>query len=74
MKVRELIMALLEDEDISMDDDVEIYVSGRTEAVEECLKDAKKHGYNWCFDDNLPIEEIENRGGHIWLHAEELQY
>ena len=71
MRVRDFIVALCDD-DISMDDDIKIYVSSKTDAIKEYLKDAKKDDCEWCLDEILQIDEIENRGGHIWLRAEEI--
>lgn len=69
MTVRELIQELL-DNCNSLDDDVEIFVSAKTETVKEFLKTAEN--YEWCLDEILRIDEIEDRGGHIGLKAEEI--
>lgn len=69
MRVRDLIVELL-DNCGSLDDSVSIYVSAKTETVEECIKLAE--GSEWALDEILQIDEIEDRGGHIWLKAEEI--
>lgn len=69
MTVRELIQELL-DNCNSLDDDVEIFVSAKTETMKEFIE--KSENYEWCLDEILQIDEIEDRGGHIWLKAEEI--
>lgn len=69
MSVRELIQTLLDDCN-SLDDDVEIYVSAKTETIKEYIK--LSEDCEWCLDEILQIDEIEDRGGHIWLKAEEI--
>ncbi len=69
MSVRELIQTLLDDCN-SLDDDVKIYVSAKTETIKEYIK--LSEDYEWCLDEILQIDEIEDRGGHIWLKAEEI--
>lgn len=69
MTVRELIQELL-DNCNSLDDDVEIFVSAKTETMKEFIKNTEN--YEWCLDEILQIDEIEDRGGHIWLKAEEI--
>lgn len=69
MSVRELIQILL-DNCNSLDDDVEIYVSAKTETIKEFIKLSEDD--EWCLDEILRIDEIEDRGGHIWLKAEEI--
>lgn len=69
MTARELINALLS-ECQSLDDDVEIYVCAKTKTMEEFMEQAKCS--EWCLDEILQIDELEDRGGHIWLKAEEI--
>lgn len=69
MRVRELIQTLL-DECNSLDDDVKINVFAKTETMKEFMKQAEN--CEWCLDEILQIDEIEDRGGHIWLKAEEV--
>lgn len=69
MKVRELIQSLL-DECSSLDDDVEIYVSAKTDIMKEFVENSEE--CEWCLDEILRIDEVEDRGGHIWLKAEEI--
>lgn len=69
MKVRELIIELLEN--ANLDDMVEIYVCSKTETVKEYVEAAENS--EWCLDEILQIDEIEDRGGIIWLKAEEIE-
>lgn len=69
MTVRELINNLM-DSCQSLDDNVEIYVFAKTETMKEFMAQAKY--CEWCLDEILQIDELEDRGGHIWLKAEEI--
>ena len=68
MTIRDLIAQLLEC-DCSIDDDVEIYVSAKTEVIKEYIDDSEV----WCLDNILSIDEVDDRGGHVWLKAEEIR-
>lgn len=70
MKVRDLIADLINL--ANLDDDVEIYVCSKTDAVKEFLVSANESNNEWCLDEILQIDEVEDRGGHIWLKAEEI--
>lgn len=70
MTIRELITKLM-DEDFNLDDHVEIYVCSKTDVIKEYVEQAG--GDTWCLDEILEIDEIEDRGGHIWLKAEEIE-
>lgn len=70
MTVKDLITELIENCN-SVEDDVEIYVYAKTDVIEDYLKSAE--GGQWCLDEILQIDEIEDRGGHIWLKAEEIK-
>lgn len=69
MTVRKLIQKLL-DNCNSLDDNVRINVFAKTETIKEYMKLAES--YEWCFDEVLQIDEIENRAGQVWLEAEEI--
>lgn len=68
MTVRDLIQELLE---YNLDDAVEIYVCAKTDVVKEYVKSAEDS--EWCLDEILQIDEVEDRGGIIWLKAEEIE-
>ena len=70
MTIRDLIAQLMENCN-SLDDDVEIYVCAKTETIDEYMKSSG--GSVWCLDEILQIDEIEDRGGHLWLKAEEIR-
>ena len=70
MTIRDLIAQLMENCN-SLDDDVEIYVCAKTETINEYMKSSD--GSVWCLDEILQIDEIEDRGGHLWLKAEEIR-
>lgn len=70
MTVKDLITELMENCN-SLEDDVELYVCAKTDAIEDYLKAAE--GGTWCLDEILCIDEVEDRGGHIWLKAEEIK-
>lgn len=71
MTVKELIQELLDSAE-SLDDDVKICVCAQTDTIKEYMKMAEKDNNEWCLDEILRIEEFEDRGGHIWIHAEEI--
>ena len=69
MTVRDLIARLMETCN-SLEDDVELYVCAKTDVIADYMKSSE--GEVWCLDEILQIDEIEDRGGRIWLKAEEI--
>ena len=69
MKVRDLIAALMEN--ANLDDTVEIYVCAKTDTIMEYVRQAENA--TWCLDEILQIDELEDRGGIIWIKAEEIE-
>ena len=69
MTVKDLITELMENCN-SLEDDVELYVCAKTDVIEDYLKSSESE---WCLDEILRIDGIEDRGGHIWLKAEEIK-
>lgn len=67
MKVRELIQELCE---YNLDDEVEIYVCAKTDTIRDFVEKAEDS--KWCLDEILQIDEIDDRGGILWLKAEEI--